>query len=155
MKKVSYKFIFDFAGRCIARAKAADDVTKNMQIFKTVFEVKIGIDNFHLIWKNKLNRAWQEHIFMLGQTAIYGQKGESGNIRWLSGAIEQLGRFPKVSDKFYFEYLSGNSIHRFLKVFIWDDKLVSLNTAIYHNDEISIPVRRCQILSDCSLKLEK
>ena len=149
IKKVSDDFVFEFAGGCIARAKAHDDVRKEMQIFKTAFDLKIGIPLFTEIWKNKLNEAWKNHIHMLGSAAIYGSAMVTDDVQCLSGAVEQLNRMPTLKDKFYFEYLSGNKLHRFLNVHIWDQNKESID------GKEKIPMRRCIILSDCCLKLEE
>ncbi len=150
MKLLKSHKIVSFAGTCIANAKPSRELYPDMQIFKTAFDMPLDIKDFNRKWDNKIQRERIQHFYELGYMAVYGKRNVTDDFSTMSGAIEQLGRLPKETDDFYFEYVvSGNNyVHRLLKFDEWDSKKGDLIGNIR-------PMRRAMLLTECRLILNK
>ncbi len=150
MKLLKSPKILSFTMSCIANAKPSRELHPNMQIFKTCFDMPLDITDFNTKWDNKIQRWRRNHLYDLGNMAVYGKKNANDDFHTMSGAVEQLGRLPKETDGFYFEYfVSGdNYFHRFLKIDERDDKKGDLLRNIR-------PMRRAIIFTECHLILNK
>lgn len=142
--------IISFALSCLANAKPSRDLHPDMQIFKTAFDMPLNVKDFNRKWNNKIQRKRKQHLYALGNMAVYGKKLVSNDYSTMSGAIEQLGRHPKETDDFYFEYyVAGNNyVHRLLKFDECDAKKGNLFGE-------TRPMRRAMLLTECRLILNK
>ena len=148
---ISDKKIVKFALQCILNAKPCYENRDGMQIFRKAFDMKLGIEDFDKMWSNKFQRSRREMMYDLGHNAIYSREEKYGDMQWLSGAVEQLGRLPNKNDNFYFEYYVGgtNFHHRFFRIEEWNDELNNLS------GEEPVPMRRALIDTEVRLIYKK
>lgn len=160
---------YDFAVGCIKNARPHNDVTDDMQIFKDYFElpeaeyIKMSKAKLRQIKRNTIN----QHILSLGRTGLYGKTKAYGvatgivsDIRFMEGALSQIGRMPENEDGFYFMYLCGNNLKRWFYVYDWWEEYVKEHNEIIRwaadldmkKPPIEYRIYNWMILSECALR---
>lgn len=95
---------------------------EGMQIFKTGYSANYIMDKIiddRKLKEHKVEILWSA-IFQKGGIEYYNSDGGYNPIRWMSGFLEQTGRFPVKEDKVRFEYLTKSWLKHYKELDLYD-----------------------------------